>query len=162
MLIAEKTVVSFHYKVSDDESSEVIDSSENSEPMSYLHGARNIIIGLEKALEGKQAGDDVEVTVEAEEAYGERSEDRVHKVPREALSDIERIEPGVTVVANTEQGPLNLVIVDVADDEVTLDANHPLAGKRLKFEVSIETVRDASEEEVAHGHVHGPGGHHHD
>lgn len=162
MLIAENTVVSFHYKVSDDESSELIDSSESSEPMSYLHGARNIIIGLEKALEGKQAGDDVEVTVEADEAYGERSEDRVHKVPREALSDIERVEPGVTVVANTEQGQLNLVIVDVAEDEVTLDANHPLAGKRLKFNVSIETVREASEEELAHGHVHGPGGHQHD
>jgi len=162
MLIAENTVVSFHYRVSDDESSELIDSSENSEPMSYLHGARNIIIGLEKALEGKQAGDDVEVTVEAAEAYGERSEDRVHKVPREALSDIERVEPGVTVVANTEQGQLNLVIVDVAEDEVTLDANHPLAGKRLKFNVSNETGREASEEELAHGHVHGPGGHHHD
>lgn len=162
MLIAEKTVVSFHYKVSDDDSNEVIDSSENSEPMSYLHGAQNIIVGLEKALEGKQAGDDIEVTVDAAEGYGERSEDRVHKVPREALSEIENVEPGVTIVANTEQGQVNLVIVEVGEEEVTLDANHPLAGKRLKFDVSIETVREASEEEIAHGHVHGPGGHHHD
>jgi FKBP-type peptidyl-prolyl cis-trans isomerase SlyD len=162
MLIAENSVVSFHYKVSDDESNEVIDSSENSDPLTYLHGARNIIPGLEKALDGKQAGDNVEVTVEAAEAYGERSEDRVHKVPREALQGVERVEPGVTVVANTEQGQVNLVIVDVADDGVTLDANHPLAGRRLKFDVSIETVREASEEEISHGHVHGPGGHQHD
>ena len=162
MLIAEHSVVSFHYTVKDDESSEVIDSSQNSDPMTYLHGARNIIPGLEQALEGKQAGDDIEVTVEAADAYGEHSADRVHQVPRSALEGVERIEPGVTVVANTEQGQVNLVIVDVADDEVTLDANHPLAGRRLTFNVSIAEVREASEEEISHGHAHGPGGHQHD
>ena len=130
--------------------------------MTYLHGARNLIPGLEQALEGKQAGETLEVTVEAAAAYGEYSEDRVHQVPREALAEVERVEPGVTVVANTEQGPLNLVIVEVGDAEVTLDANHPLAGKRLRFDVSVEQVRDATEEEISHGHAHGPGGHHHD
>ena len=148
--------------VADDDSGEVIDSSEYSEPMHYLHGAQNIIPGLEKALDGKQVGDEIEATIESAEAYGEYSEDRVHQVPREALSGVEKIEPGVTVIANTEQGQVTLIIVEAGEDEVTLDANHPLAGKRLKFNVSIETVREASEEEIAHGHVHGPGGHHHD
>lgn len=162
MLIAEQTVVRFHYTVKDDDSSEVIDSSENSDPMTYLHGARNLIPGLERALEGRQAGDEVEVTIEAADAYGERSEDRVHKVPHAALEGVDKVEPGVTVVANTEQGQVNLVIVDVADDGVTLDANHPLAGRRLRFNVSVEDVREASQEEISHGHAHGPGGHHHD
>ena len=162
MQISQHSVVSFHYRVEDVESSELIDSSAGADPMFYLHGAHNIIPGLERALEGKQQGDEVEVTVEAADAYGERSEDRVHKVPHEALQGVEKIEPGVTVVADTPQGQVNLVIVEVGAEEVTLDANHPLAGKRLRFNVSIETVREASEEEIAHGHVHGPGGHHHD
>ncbi len=162
MVVAQHKVVSIHYKVVDDDSDELIDSSENGDPMTYLHGARNLIPGLEQALEGKQAGDALEVTVEAADAYGEYSEDRVHQVPREALAEVERVEPGVTVVANTEQGPVNLVIVEVGDEEVKLDANHPLAGRRLRFDVSVEEVRDATEEEISHGHAHGPGGHHHD
>ena len=163
MLVAQHKVVSIHYKVVDGDSDELIDSSEGGDPMIYLHGARNLIPGLEQALEGKQAGDSMEVTIEAADAYGERSEDRVHQVPREALAEVERIEPGVTVVANTEQGQVNLVIVDANETEVTLDANHPLAGRRLRFDVSVEDVRDATEEEISHGHAHGPGGHqHHD
>ena len=162
MVIAQHKVVSIHYKVVDDDSDELIDSSENGDPMTYLHGARNLIPGLEQALEGKQAGATLEVTVEAADAYGEYSEDRVHQVPREALAEVESVEPGVTVVANTQQGPVNLVIVEVGEEEVTLDANHPLAGRRLRFDVSIEEVRDATEEEISHGHAHGPGGHHHD
>ncbi len=162
MLVAQHKVVSIHYKVVDDDSDELIDSSENADPMTYLHGARNLIPGLERELEGKQAGDRLEVTVEAADAYGEYSEDRVHQVPREALAEVDKIEPGVTVVANTQQGQVNLVIVEVGDDEVTLDANHPLAGRRLRFDVSVEQVRDATEEEISHGHAHGPGGHHHD
>ena len=160
MLIGQHMVVSIHYKVVDADSGQLIDSSENSEPMSYLHGAFNIIPGLEQALEGKTTGDQLEVTVEAAEAYGEYSEDRVHQVPREALNGVDPVEPGVTVVANTEQGPVNLIIVEVGEAEVTLDANHPLAGKRLRFDVNIETVREATEEEISHGHVHGPGDHH--
>ncbi len=162
MLVAQHKVVSIHYKVVDDDSDELIDSSEKADPMTYLHGARNLIPGLERALEGKQAGDRLEVTVEAADAYGEYSEDRVHQVPREALAEVDKIEVGVTVVANTQQGQVNLVIVEVGDDEVTLDANHPLAGRRLRFDVSVEEVRDATEEEISHGHAHGPGGHHHD
>ncbi len=161
MTIAQHKVVTIHYKVSDSESDEVIDSSENAEPMTYLHGAQNIIPGLEQALEGKAVGDELEVVVEAAEAYGERSDDRIQQVPMEAFQGMEKVEPGMAVTAQTDQGQINLVITEVNGDMVTVDANHPLAGKSLKFEVTVEDVRDASEEEMAHGHVHGPGGHEH-
>ena len=161
MTIAQDKVVTIHYKVSDSNSDEIIDSSENSEPMTYLHGARNIIPGLEKALEGKSVGDELEVTVEAADAYGEHHADRVQKVPLTAFEGMEKVEAGMAVTAQTDQGPINLLITEVEGDEVTVDANHPLAGKSLKFSVSVEEVRDASEEEKAHGHVHGPGGHEH-
>lgn len=161
MTIAQHKVVTIHYKVSDSESDEVIDSSENAEPMTYLHGAQNIIPGLEQALEGKAVGDELEVVVEAADAYGERSDDRIQQVPMDAFQGMEKVEPGMAVTAQTDQGQINLVITEVNGDMVTVDANHPLAGKSLKFEVSVEDVRDASEEEMAHGHVHGPGGHEH-
>lgn len=161
MTIAQHKVVTIHYKVSDTDSDEVIDSSENAEPMTYLHGARNIIPGLEQALEGKSVGDELEVTVEPADAYGERSDDRVQQVPIEAFQEMEKIEPGMAVTAQTDQGAINLVVTEVDETSVTVDANHPLAGKMLKFEVKIEAVRDASEEELEHGHVHGPGGHEH-
>ena len=161
MTIAQHKVVTIHYKVSDSESDEVIDSSENTEPMTYLHGAQNIIPGLEQALEGQAVGDELEVVVEAADAYGERSDDRIQQVPMEAFQGMEKVEPGMAVTAQTDQGQINLVITEVNGEMVTVDANHPLAGKSLKFEVSVEDVRDASEEEMAHGHVHGPGGHEH-
>ena len=161
MTIAQHKVVTIHYKVVDAGTDEIIDSSEDSEPMTYLHGAQNIIPGLEQALDGKVVGDEVEVTVEPADAYGERSEDRVQQVPKEAFDEMEKIEPGMTVVANTDHGQVSLVVTQIDEASVTVDANHPLAGKSLKFSVSIEAVRDASEEEIAHGHVHGPGGHHH-
>jgi len=161
MTIAQHKVVTIHYKVSDSESDEVIDSSENSEPMTYLHGARNIIPGLEQALEGKSVGDELEVTVAAADAYGEHSDDRIQQVPKEAFEGMEKVEPGMAVTAQTDQGQINLVVIEVSDDMVTVDANHPLAGKSLKFEVTVEEVRDASDEEMEHGHVHGPGGHEH-
>jgi len=161
MTIAQHKVVTIHYKVVDADSEELIDSSENDEPMTYLHGERNIIPGLEQALEGKVVGDELEVTIAAADAYGERSEDRIQQVPKEAFQEIETITPGMTVTAETEQGQISLVVTEVDEATVTVDANHPLAGKSLKFNVSIEAVRDASEEEIAHGHVHGPGGHDH-
>ena len=161
MTIAQNKVVTFHYEVADNESGEVIDSSAGGQPLTYLHGAQNIIPGLEQALEGKAVGDELEVTIEAADAYGERSDDRVQRVPHEAFAEIEKVEPGMTVTAQTESGPINLVVTEVDDDAVTVDANHPLAGKALKFNVTVEAVREASDEEVEHGHVHGPEGHDH-
>ena len=162
MTIAQHKVVTIHYRVSDSESDELIDSSENGEPMTYLHGARNIIPGLEQALEGKSQGDELEVTIPPAEAYGERSDERIQQVPLQAFQGMDKVEPGMAVTAQTGQGQIDLVVTAVEDDVVTVDANHPLAGKSLKFNVTVEEVRDASEEEIAHGHVHGPGGHHHE
>ncbi len=161
MTITQHKVVEFHYTVSDAATSEVIDSSADSEPLTYLHGARNIIPGLEQALEGKSVGDEFEVTIEAADAYGEYSEDRVQVVPITAFEGVEKIEPGVMVAAETEQGAIEMMITEVNGDQVTVDANHPLAGRSLTFKVSVELIRDASDEEIDHGHVHGPGGHQH-
>ncbi|MCD8523204.1 MAG: peptidylprolyl isomerase [Saccharospirillaceae bacterium] len=161
MTIAQQKIVTIHYKVVDVASGEVIDSSEGGQPMTYLHGAQNIIPGLEQALEGKQVGDEFEVTVAPADAYGEYSEDRVQQVPIEAFQGVEDIEPGMAFTAQTEHGPINLIVTEVDEAIVTVDANHPLAGKSLSFSVKVESIRDASEEELAHGHVHGEGGHHH-
>jgi len=161
MTIAQHKVVTIHYKVVDVDSGTVIDSSEGAEPMTYLHGAQNIIPGLENALDGKQVGDEFEVTVAPEDAYGEYSDERIQKVPVEAFEGVEKVEPGMAFTADTEHGPVNLIVTEVDETTVTVDANHPLAGKSLSFSVKVESVRDASDEEVAHGHVHGPGGHQH-
>lgn len=162
MTITQSKVVSIHYKVADSDSAEVIDSSEGGEPMTYLHGAQNIIPGLEQALEGKTVGDELVVTVAPGDAYGEYSEDRVQEVPMEAFQEMEKVEPGMVVTAQSGEGQINLIVTEVGEATVTVDANHPLAGKSLTFDVKVEAVRDASEEEIAHGHVHGAGGHHHD
>ena len=161
MTITERMVVSIHYKVADAATDEMIDSSEGDEPMTYLHGAQNIIPGLERALEGKTVGDHVSVTIAPPDAYGEYSEDRVQEVPIEAFEQVEDLKPGMIVTAQSGDGQINLVVTDVGESTVTVDANHPLAGKSLAFDVSVISIREASEEEVAHGHVHGPGGHHH-
>jgi len=161
MTISQNKVVSIHYKVVDVASGETIDSSEGGAPMVYLHGAQNIIPGLEAALEGKQAGDELEVTVEPADAYGEYSEERIQKVPKEAFTGVDQVEPGMAFTAQTAEGPINLIVTEVEEELVTVDANHPLAGKALAFSVAVESVRDASEEELAHGHVHGEGGHQH-
>ncbi len=161
MTITGNKVVSIHYNVVDADSQEMIDSSDGKEPMVYLHGARNIIPGLEQALEGRAPGDAFDVTVAAAEAYGEHSQDRVQSVPREAFAEIGELQLGLRVTAQTEIGAIELLVTEIGDDEVTVDANHPLAGRNLKFSVRVEQVRDASEEEIAHGHAHGPGGHHH-
>ena len=158
MTIEQKKVVTIHYKVTDVASNEVIDSSEGGQPMTYLHGAQNIIPGLEAALEGKQVGDELDVTIAPEDAYGEYSDERIQKVPHEAFQSVEKVEPGMAFTAQTEHGPINLIVTEVDETEVTVDANHPLAGKSLAFSVKVESIREASEEELQHGHVHGEGG----
>jgi FKBP-type peptidyl-prolyl cis-trans isomerase SlyD len=162
MTISERKVVSIHYKVADAASAEVFDSSEDGDPMIYLHGAQNIIPGLEQALEGKAAGDEFVVTVESADAYGDYSEDRIQQVPIEAFEQMEKIEPGMEVSTQSDEGQITLMVTEVDETTVTVDANHPLAGKSLTFDVKVEAIRDASEEEIEHGHVHGAGGHHHD
>lgn len=160
MQIAERTVVSIHYTLTNDKG-EVLDSSDGREPLVYLHGHGNIIPGLETALVGKAPGDKLKVRVAPADGYGERNEKMVQQVPRRAFQGVKDIEVGMRFQAQGPQGPTTVVITRVAGDMVTVDGNHPLAGEHLNFAVEITDVRDASLEELQHGHVHGPGGHHH-
>jgi FKBP-type peptidyl-prolyl cis-trans isomerase SlyD len=158
MQIGAKKAVTFHYSLRDDEG-KVLDSSEGRAPLTYLHGEGNIVPGLEKALEGKQAGDEVKATVSPEEGYGTRDETNIRNIPRRKLPE-GKLAPGMRLQLRTDQGPLVATVLAVKGDYVTLDANHPLADKTLHFDVKVVEVREATEEELAHGHVHGPGGHH--
>lgn len=160
MQVAKNRVVSFHYTLKD-EAGNVLDATGTREPLSYLHGKRNIIPGLEQALEGKSAGDKIEVTVPPDQGYGPRSDALVQIVPRAKFTEGAELTPGMQVKASGPQGTRLAMIVRVERDFVTIDANHPLAGRTLHFSVEIAEVRKATHEEVAHGHVHGPGGHHH-
>lgn len=158
MKIQNNSAVSFHYTLTDDDGIR-IDSSEGQEPLGYLHGAGNIIPGLEKALEGKTIGDSLTVAVTAAEGYGEVQKELIQEVPKEAFQGIDTIEVGMQFEAQTGQGgTVPVTVIDVTDDLVTVDGNHPLAGKNLNFDVSIEDVREATEEELANGHVNGLAG----
>jgi FKBP-type peptidyl-prolyl cis-trans isomerase SlyD len=160
MQIAKNKVVIINYVLTDDTDT-VIDSSEGGEPLAYLHGANNIIPGLENALTGKVAGDKLKVTVPPEEAYGLREDDMVQLIPRDRFEPGVEIEVGMQFQTPTEAGVSVVTVTKVEHDNVTIDANHPLAGVTLLFNVEVMEVRDASAEELSHGHVHGAGGHHH-
>lgn len=162
MLIARNKVVRFDYTLTND-ANDVLDSSKGGEPLTYLHGAGNIIPGLESALEGKRAGESLNVRVAPAEAYGERDDRMVQSVPREMFEDSNEIQAGMQFHSSDPEGNVTVVtVVSVDAEHITVDANHPLAGVPLNFAVTIVEVRDPSPEELAHGHVHGPGGHHHD
>lgn len=160
MQIATNCVAYIHYTLTD-EGGSVLDSSSGGEPLAYLHGAHNIIPGLEKALEGKKAGDKLSVKVAPEEGYGVRDESLIQQVPRRAFQGVKDIKPGMSFHANSSQGPTQVTVTQVQGDMVTVDGNHALAGQTLNFEVEIAKVREATAEELMHGHVHGAGGHHH-
>jgi FKBP-type peptidyl-prolyl cis-trans isomerase SlyD len=161
MLIAANKAVSIDYTLTND-AGEVIDSSAGGAPLAYLHGAGNIIVGLEKALEGKQAGDELTVSVEPHDAYGEYSAELVATLGRDMFEGVEDMEVGMQFHASAPDGGMQIVTVRALEgDDVIVDGNHPLAGQRLTFAVKIVSVRDASAEELAHGHIHGEGGHHH-
>ena len=158
MQIGAKKAVTFHYSLRDDEGTE-LDSSAGAEPLTYLHGEGNIVPGMEKALEGKQPGDEVKVKVTPEDGYGVRDEKNIQNVPRRKLPE-GKLQPGMRVRLQTNHGQIVALVTAIKGDYVTIDGNHPLADKTLHFEVKIVEVRDASAQEIEHGHVHGPGGHH--
>ena len=160
MQISPNMVVSIDYTLTDDQGT-VIDTSEGRGPLPYLAGAGNIIPGLEKALEGKAVGDKLQVKISPEEGYGERHEQMVQEVPRSAFQGVDNIEVGMQFHADSDHGPLPVVVTAVSDETVTVDGNHPLAGENLNFDVTVVEIREASAEELEHGHVHGPGGHEH-
>ena len=160
MQIAERTVASFHYTLTDD-AGKVIDSSAGGEPLTYLHGVGGIVPGLENAMAGREPGDRFDVVVSPEEGYGTPNDVLIQTVPREAFQGVDDIQPGMQFQAHTPQGAISVAVTKVEDGLVTVDGNHPLAGQTLHFAIEVVDVRDASLEELAHGHVHGAGGHHH-
>ncbi|HET9032621.1 MAG TPA: peptidylprolyl isomerase [Dokdonella sp.] len=160
MQISERKVASFHYTLTND-AGDVLDSSEGREPLAYLHGAGNIVPGLESEMTGRSAGDKFKVDVTPENGYGTYIEELVQVVPRESFQGVDELAVGMQFQAQTAQGAIAVVVTAIEGDQVTVDGNHPLAGETLHFDVEIAEVRDASEEETQHGHVHGVGGHQH-
>ena len=160
MQISADRVVTIHYTLKDDGGT-VLDSSANGEPLAYLQGRGNIVAGLERALEGKQEGNSVAVVVPPAEGYGTRDESLVRRVPKRSLQGAGTVKKGMQFQARTDDGIRLFTVAAVIGDMVTLDGNHPLADQTLHFEVQVVGVREATPEELEHGHVHGAGGHHH-
>ncbi len=160
MIATANTVVSIDYTLTDEEG-EVLDTSEGGQPLTYLHGTGQIIPGLEAALEGQSKGAALKVSVAPEDGYGEYDDSLVAEVELDRFPNAAEIEVGDQFQANTPEGPRVVTVIEIGDDAITIDANHALAGVTLTFDVKIVDVRAATAEEIAHGHVHGPGGHHH-
>jgi len=153
MKVTKDHVVSFDYSVRNSRA-ELLDSSEKGEPMAYLHGYASIVPGLEKALEGKQVGESLTVVVPPVDAYGLRDERRMGEVARDIFPEGTEIKPGMRFRAQRPDGADDVVVVSVTDTTVTVDANHPLAGETLTFDVKVREVRPATVDEIAHGHIH--------
>ncbi len=159
MQIAKHKVVSIDYELTDDKG-DVIDTSEGSEPLTYLHGTGNIIPGLENALEGKVSGEQINVSIQPADAYGHQRDELRQVVPRDEFKGIDDLQVGMRFRVPTESGePLVVTVVEIEQDSVTVDGNHELAGVTLHFEVTIRDVRESTPEEISHGHAHGPDGH---
>lgn len=154
MNIAKNHVVTMHYTLKDD-SGATLDSSAGGEPLVYIHGLGHIIPGLEGKIEGKTKGDKLQAVIEPKDAYGERVDEMVNSMPKSEFPDSEDLAEGMQFQVDTDKGPLVLTVVEVKGDEVVLDGNHPLAGYTLHFDVEIVDIREATEDELAHGHVHG-------
>ena len=160
MIISNDKVVQMHYELKNDKG-ETLDSSKGREPLTYLHGKGNIIPGLEKHLNDKKVGDKLNATIAPEEAYGVLDEQRVVKVEKSKFQGDEELKVGMQIQLEANGQPQIGFVSSIEGEEVTLDLNHPLAGETLHFAVEVVDVRDASTEELAHGHVHGEGGHQH-
>lgn len=156
MQITKNKVASIHYTLRDNEGT-IIDSSEGRDPLHYLHGAGNLIAGMEEGLEGKTKGEKLNLKIAPEKGYGEKDENLVQQVPRSAFGG-QDVKEGMRF--STNQGGV-VTVTHVGLDSITVDGNHPLAGVELNFAVEVMDVRNATSEEITHGHVHGPGGHHH-
>jgi len=159
MTIQRNKVVTINYTLTD-ETGSLLESSEGQEPLTYLHGVGNLIPGLEASLEGKSAGASLKVSVPPEEAYGVWDQEKVMDIPKSQFSGVENVEAGMQFSVESEAGEEVVTVSKVEGDAVTIDANHPLAGKTLTFDVTIVGIREATAEELDHGHVHGHGGHH--
>jgi FKBP-type peptidyl-prolyl cis-trans isomerase SlyD len=160
MKISSGSVVLFDYTLTDDDK-DIIDSSAGGEPLSYIQGEGQIVPGLEKAMEGKAAGDSFKISIPAEEGYGVHDPENISVVPLDEIDGGEELEEGMQLHTEGEFGEETVIITKIEGNNVTIDGNHPLAGMTLHFDIAIRSVRTATEEELEHGHVHGPGGHSH-
>lgn len=160
MQITRNTVATFHYRLCGEDGME-IENSRDGEPVAYLHGHGNILPALESALEGRSTGDELSVTLGPEQAYGARREGSIQRVPIKHVMARGKLKPGMVVSVRTDGGARQVSVLKVGKFNVDVDTNHPLAGRTLRFDIELLEVRAATEEEIAHGHAHGPGGHHH-
>ena len=160
MQVEKNRVVRFHYTLTGEDGQE-IESTREGEPIAALFGKSRLVTGLRNALEGRKEGDTFQVTVPPEEAYGERMEGLVRRVPKKHVRDGGRMKPGMIAVVGTQKGPRQATVVKAGMSVLDVDFNHPFAGRPLNFDVEVVEVREADEEEIAHGHVHGQGGHQH-
>ena len=159
MKIEKDRVVRFHYTVAE-QGSDAIETSKDREPLAILAGHGNVIPGLEQAMEGHETGDSFSADIAAADAYGERRDNLTQRVPKKHFGE-QRLSPGMQVVLNTNFGPRAVTIEKVGMSVVDVDLNHPMAGKDLHFDIEVVEVREATAEELEHGHVHGEGGHQH-
>lgn len=157
MQIKKNKVVAIDYTLKSDDG-ELIDTSEGLEPLAYLHGVGGIIPGLERVLEGKQMGDQLQVKVVPADGYGERDDALEQEVALDQFEDSENLALGMQFQVESDEGPMVVTVIEIDDDVVTIDGNHPMAGLNLNFDVTVREVREATEEELSHGHVHGEGG----
>ncbi|MGS0695511.1 FKBP-type peptidyl-prolyl cis-trans isomerase [Shewanella sp. 0m-4] len=160
MSIKDDSVVQFNYTLRD-EQGEVLETNEGLDPIAYLHGHDNMMPGVEDALTGKDVGAKFSVTLPASETYGERNDDAEQRVSVKHLQGASVWKPGMRALINTDEGQRQVTIIKVGKFMATVDVNHPLAGRELTFDLEVIDVRDATNEEIAHGHAHGKGGHHH-
>jgi FKBP-type peptidyl-prolyl cis-trans isomerase SlyD len=154
MQVEKNKVVEIDYTLKDDDG-QLLDSSEGGDPLSYIQGVGNLIPGVESALEGKSAGERVQIIVPPESGYGVRDDSLVLSIERDKLSEVGDLQEGARLRMETQKGPVILTVVSVGDSEVLVDGNHPLAGMSLNFDITIQSVREATSEELDHGHVHG-------
>ena len=152
MKVEKNSVISIHYTLKNSDG-KVIDQSSEGKPLEYLHGHKNIIPGLESALINQSVGDELDVTIEPENAYGTINPSLIQEIPKEHFQGVETLEIGMRFQASTEQGPVPVVISKIEDNRVTVDGNHPLAGETLHFSVKVDAIREAGEEELANGHI---------
>lgn len=160
MSIKDDSVVQFNYTLRD-EQGEVLESNEGLDPIAYLHGHDNMMPGVENALVGKEVGAKFSVTLPASETYGERNEDAEQRVSVKHLQGAKVWKAGMRALISTDQGQRQVTIIKMGKFMATVDVNHPLAGRELTFDLEVADVRDATSEEIAHGHAHGKGGHQH-
>ncbi len=160
MKIENNRVVQIHYTLKDDQG-EILDSSIGNDPLPYIHGVGALIPGLEKELTGRQAGEKFTAVIAPADGYGDYDEEQVFQVSSDGFEEDDELELGMQVQIDTENGPAIATVTEIEGEEVTLDLNHPLAGVSLHFDVEVIEVREATQTELDHGHVHTPGAHHH-